>query len=144
VAAVLVVPEKEDHSLDEVSHLVYDPFPARLTVRLPGETLEVEGFEPGEKNTLTAFGPGLWQALWSLEGRWISPDPLRLYFEEDGREGQQPLALGEVLRRPRSAEVPPSALEVQQAIADRLRPAPVYRVVWRLQPATTEEEFSWE
>lgn len=144
VASVLVVPEKEEYSLDEVSRLVYDPFPARLTVRLPGEALEIEGFAAGDKTTLTAYGPSLWQALWGLEGRWISPDPLRLYFAADGRERQQPVALGEILRQPRSAGLPPSAREVQDAIESRLQPAPVYRAVWRIQPGADGEDFSWE
>jgi len=44
VAAVLAVPEGEAETLDELSRLVYDPFPARVTVVLPGPPLEVEGF----------------------------------------------------------------------------------------------------
>lgn len=54
------------------------------------------------------------------------------------------MALGESLRQPRQADLPPSAREVQDAIESRLQPAPVYRAVWRIQPGADEEEFSWE
>lgn len=144
VAAVLAIPEKEDHSLDEISHLAHDPFPARLTVRLPGNPLEVEGFETGADGELTAYGPGLWQALRSLEGRWVSPDPLLLHFEADGRERQEPVALGEVLAQPRTAALPPSAREVEGEIEARLQPARVYRALWRVEPGKAGDDFSWE
>src|SRR5262249_55151681 len=40
VWSVLDVPEGEDHTPDELAHLVYDPFPGRLTVPLPGPPLD--------------------------------------------------------------------------------------------------------
>ncbi|HEX7184114.1 MAG TPA: hypothetical protein VF756_19950 [Thermoanaerobaculia bacterium] len=146
---VLLVPKGTDHSLDEVSHLVYDPFPAPLTVRLPGAPLEApEGFAVDEKaQTLTAAGPGLWQALRSLEGRWISPDPLLLYVTRGGQSQKEPMDLDEFLALPRRAARPSSSTEVRRAIEERLKPAPLYRVTFAVQPeeeGETSEPFDWE
>src|SRR5215210_506095 len=51
---------------------------------MPDRPLEApEGFalDPDGK-TLVAAGPGLWQALQSLEGRWLAPDPALLYVQQ--------------------------------------------------------------
>lgn len=144
VVDVLVVPDGEDHSPDEISHLVYDPFPARLTVSLPGPPLEApEGFEStgdGGRD-LTAIGPGLWEALRSLEGRWLTPDPALLFVKHS--EGP-PLDLDAVLAVSRRAEAPRST-EIRRALEERLRPAPLYRVTFTIQPGAepTEKELGW-
>lgn len=146
VLAVLAVPPGEDHSADELSHLVYDPFPARLTVRLPGPPLEApEGFaslDDGKK--LTAVGPGLWEALRSLEGRWLSPDPVMLYVEKDGPGKREPLDLDAFLAQPRRAAPPPDATEVRQGIEEALVPAPLYRVLFKVDPDAEVETDAWE
>lgn len=140
---VLLVPEGSGHSPDEISHLVYDPFPARLTVRLPGQPLEVEGFAKGDENTLTVVGPGLWEALLSLEGRWLAPDPVLLYVRQGGQSQDQTLDLDAFLSEPRRAEPAPSSVEVRREIEARLVPAPFYRVAWRIDPGD-EAPFKWE
>lgn len=146
VLGVLVVPPGEDHSADELSHLVYDPFPARLTVRLPGPPLEApEGFAAADGGrTLTATGPGLWEALRSLEGRWLSPDPVLLYVEKDGPGKKEPLDLDALVAQPRRSASPPDAAEVRQAIEEKLRPAPLYRVLFAVNPDAEIEANAWE
>lgn len=147
VLYVLLVADGEAHSLDELSHLVFDPFPAPLTVQLPSDPLELEGFEASgsEEKVWTVDNPGLWSALRSLEGRWIAPDPVLLYASHHG-DGD--LDLEKLAETPRRVIEPlPDSLEVRRAIAERLAPAsPVYRAVWQaLPPAEAEdEEFSWE
>jgi hypothetical protein len=144
VWSVLTIPEGEDHTPDELSHLVYDPFPGRLTVRLPGAPLEApEGFIIGKDGALSAAGPGLWQALRSLEGRWLSPDPLLLYMERVRRSPDEPFDLSALLRQERRAEAAPGTKEVRLAIEERLRPAPVYRVPWKIDPDALGS-FQWE
>jgi hypothetical protein len=147
VAAVLLVPEGGDHSPDELSHLVYDPFPARLTVRLPGPPLEEpEGFATVEGGkALVAAGPGLWEALRSLESRWLAPDPALLYVQRAGRTSKEPLDLEALIAVPRQAGPAPSGDEVRDAIEERLRPAPLYRVIFAVQPGAepTAEEIGW-
>jgi hypothetical protein len=148
VMAVLLVPEEGDHSPDELSHLVYDPFPARLTVRLPGRPVgEPEGFavDP-DGRTLVAAGPGFWEALRALEGRWLAPDPVLVYVRSKASEPEKPLDLDALAALPRRAEPPPSADEVRGAIEGRLEPASLYRVTFAVQPDAepTAEEIGWE
>ena len=148
VMAILLVPSGEDHSPDELSHLVYDPFPARLIVRLPGPPLEEpEGFaiDPAGK-TLIAAGPSLWEALRSLQGRWLAPDPVLLYVRNKTRKPEKPLNLDALATAPRRAEPAPSAAEVRGAIEERLEPASIYRVTFAVQPDAepTAEEIGWE
>jgi len=85
ILAVLAVPEGAAYSPDEISHLIYDPFPARLTLKLPGAPLAVEGFLPGADGTLTVASLGLWDAL-----RGSSP------HRSTGRPGKS----GRRMRRP--------------------------------------------
>lgn len=141
VLAVLLVPAGADHSPDEISRLVYDPFPARLTVSLPGPPLEAEGFEkgPGDRE-FTVPGVGLWDALQSLEGRWVSPDPVLVYVKNRGEDS---FDLKSFLAQPRRAEPAPTAKEVRQALAAQLSPQPFYRLTWRVQP-DDETPFEWE
>lgn len=139
VLQVLTVPSGGAYSPDEVSHLVYDPFPARLTVKLPGKPLETEGFLPDKDGAFTVPSPGLWEALRSLEGRWISPDPVLSFVESE-------FDLGAFLDQPRQAAPKhhlPSAEEIRSAVEARLRPAPLYRASWRMDPQD-ETEFRWE
>jgi hypothetical protein len=146
VADVLLVPERAEYSPDEVSHLVYDPFPAKLTVKLPGPALETEGFQLGKDGILAVRGLGLWEALRSLEGRWLAPDPV-LFYVETARQGKQAkIDLDAFVQRPRQAVPPtrsPSAEEVRAAVEEELRPAPFYRVIWQVRP-DDETELRWE
>lgn len=141
VLDVLLIPAGADHSPDEISRLVYDPFPARLTVSLPGPPLEAEGFEKGEGDReFTVPGVGLWDALQSLEGRWASPDPVLVYVKNRGEDG---FDLASFVAQPRRAEPAPTAQEVRQALAAQLSPEPFYRLTWRVQP-DDETPFEWE
>ncbi len=146
VVEVLVVPDGAAYSPDEVSHLIYDPFPARLTLSLPARPQAVEGFLKAEDGAFTVAGPGLWEALRSLEGRWLSPDPVLLYVESarQGEEGTFDLAA--FLAKPRRsapAHLLPSAHEVRAEIEARLKPAPLYRMAWPVRP-DDETPFRWE
>ena len=144
---VLLIPKGEDYSLDEVAHLVYDPFPARIKMSFPSAPLEAEGFSKGEdEKSLVIPGHGLWTSLQALEGRWIAPDPVLLYIEAQRSGGDEALDLDGFLGKPRRAEpvhLLPSATEVRRAIEDELKPAPLYRVSWRVDP-DDETPFSWE
>jgi hypothetical protein len=143
---VLAVPEGADHSPDEVSHLVYDPFPARLSLKLPAAPLSMEGLLTAEDGALTVPSPGLWEALRSLEGRWLAPDPVLFYVESAQREEVGSFDLAAFLAKPRRsapAHLLPSAQEVRTEVVSRLKPAPLYRVAWRVRP-DDESPFRWE
>lgn len=146
VVEVLNVPKDAAYSPDEISHLIYDPFPARLSLKLPAAPQTMEGFLKAEDGALTVPSPGLWEALRSLEGRWLAPDPVLFYVESAQREGEGALDLDAFLARPRHSEpahLLPSAHEVRAEIVSRLKPAPLYRVAWRIR-ADDETPFRWE
>ncbi len=134
VFAVLLVRSGAELSLDELSHLVYDPFPARLVVRLPAPPEEVEGFARGAEGELMVPGLGIWQALRALEGRWLSPDPVLLYVQLRGRGEEAPFDLDSLAARERAAAPAPTAAEVRLAIEERLQPASLYRATWPVTP----------
>lgn len=132
---VLLVEEQEAHSINELSRLVHDPFPARLVVEPGGEVLEVEGFATGGDGVLEVPGISLWEALESLEEVWIEPDPLLLYVRASGGvagEGAGAVDLDRVLAGGlRAAHPLPDAADLRRLLSERLEPAPVYRALWR-------------
>jgi len=145
VAFALMVDDGEAFSLNELTRLVYDPFPARLTIAVTGEVLGSEGFETGadffERPPVDA-----WNVLRSLEGRWISPD-LVTAAATPGPDDVQPdpnvLVLASI---PRRYSTPPDAAEVESAIVAGLVPEEMLRLVWRPPPAAeanAEESVDW-
>lgn len=135
----------EPYTLDEISRLVYDPFPAPMTVTVPGEITEREGF-PGElpsKLRIPAYS--LWSAFTRLEGRWISPDPALAIWRHDVARTGKPFDLDAFLAIPRRAVVAPTDGEVRRAIENHLKPEPVYRVRWT--PSAKDDadsDLEWE
>ena len=130
VAEVLLVPDGEAESLQELSHRIYDPFPAAITLRLPAPAIEVEGFvgTPNAKRTLRIARAGLWESLGRLRGRWLAPDPLLLDIAHQ-QAPETPLDLPAVLAVSRRASAP-SAGEVERALVLELAPKPSYRAAW--------------
>jgi hypothetical protein len=143
VLTVLGTPEGEAYSLDEISHLVFDPFPAKLTVRLPAIPREVEGFERHGSDTLTVNGLGFWDALLALEGRWLAPDLLSTYVEHRA-DGAQKIDLAAFVAQPRRVAAAPDAAEVRAALVGQLAPAPVYRAVWTVHPDEDPPANLWD
>jgi len=143
-AAILVVGENESSSLDEMSHREYDPFPARLSIKVPGPILELEGFTgaavgDGPQATLRVRGLGFWDALASLRGRWLAPNPLLLHIAHQRAAGDVPLDLEAVVATPRRSETA-KAGDIRLAIEERLRPEPIYRVVWSTEGLPAEPD----
>lgn len=133
---VLLVSSQEAYSINEVSRLVYDPFPARVRVDVAGAVVEVEGFEEDPEGGLRVPSVSLWDALAALQGRWLEPDPLLLYVGRSGGPTGVPgpsFGLADVVARDRVHAPPPSAEEIRAELESRLVPAPVYRVVYRVE-----------
>lgn len=126
----LEVADGEAFTLDELSHLVWDPFPAPVEIQLPGPAIEVEGFER-LGGLLVARGPGFWQALEHLESRWLAPDPV-LAFVRESRKKNPAFDLEAFLNEPRKAATPPSGGDVLKAIQTELAGAPEFRVTWKV------------
>ena len=130
IGVVLDPAPGEPYTIDEISRLVHDPFPAPMRVTVPGEIVEREGF-PGElKSALEIPVFSIWSAFERLEGRWISPDPALAMWRDDIAKTGKPFDLDAFLAIPRRAAIVPTEDEVRGAIANQLRPAPVYRVRW--------------
>lgn len=146
VVKIFDVPEAEAYTLNELSHLVWDPFPARIEVRVDGLVHEVEGFRRQPDGSLAIAGLGFWEAWETLADRWVAPDPL-LTSVRAQRPGGTPLDLAAFVALPRRVELPPDAAAVRREIARALTPAPLYRVAWTpsappLQPG--EGPQSWD
>ncbi|MBV8543291.1 MAG: hypothetical protein JO088_00990 [Acidobacteria bacterium] len=115
--------------LEADADLVYNPLPARIVVHVPGEPLIVEGFAAGKDRELVAEPPSLLEAVASLEGRWVTPDPLAFATRPDA--GNDPTSEAAIIAAmPRRTSAVVGAIEVSDAIVQKLRPAPRYRVRW--------------
>ena len=125
---LFTVPEQNPYSLEELSRLAYDPFPASVTIQVPGPLLEVEGFE--RQGTQVARVPemSLWSALLAENDRWISPDPLQTQFQH--LKHNRPLDLASFLSQARRASEPPTPEEIRRSLEKHLFPAALYQVRW--------------
>lgn len=134
VLAVLDVDADRGASLDELSHRVYDPFPALLEVAVPAPATDVDGFvRAGERWAVP--GLGLWSALALLEGVWLSPDPLLAWVAHERANPDADFDVASFAARGRTASSP-TAAEVRDRLEAALTPADVYRVAWRMDDAT--------
>jgi hypothetical protein len=125
---VLLVPEDDAYTLNELSRRVYDPFPGRLTVAAQGEVTAAEGFveSAGDWRVPTL---DLWTAFTALEGRWVTPDPAAAWVATS--RAMERFDLDGWLERERRTAGAPTTNEVRNALEDGLRPAPIYRLAWR-------------
>jgi hypothetical protein len=128
--------EQETEELEREADLVFNPFPATLVVRVPTEPLIVEGFTREEKGRLVAHTMNLLDAVASLEGKWISPDPLAFAMRSDAK-GLKDFAAA-IAAEPRRAEAVIGEREVADALRERLQPATRYRVRFITRAASRE------
>lgn len=102
--------------------LIFNPFPARITIEVPKDVLAKQGFE--EKLVIEPVN--LLEALSSLEGRWITPDP----FVALARDEPRPTSVT-FQQRPRRSAVDVRASEIRDAVRERLARPVTYSVRWR-------------
>jgi hypothetical protein len=124
--------EGEAYTVNELSHLVFDPFPGRVIVHTASAPEEVEGFARLPDGSLEIPGLGLWEAFAALAGRWLEPDPL-LTIVEHQRDRSRPFDLDAFISLPRRSAPPADGAAVRTALARLLAPAPVYRAVWAVE-----------
>lgn len=143
VTVIFEIPPGEALSIDELSRKVHDPFPAPVSVRVPGKVLEREGYEGDLQEPLEIPARSLWNAFARLEGRWIAPDLVVAYYRHDQSGRSKGFDLDAFVARPRKAATAPAADALARAIAEGLTPPPVYRVRWSIEDASepTESPF---
>lgn len=122
IAAQMDADEGRAASLAEEADLVFNPFPARVVVRVPGDVLAREGFG----KDLTIEPVDLFTAIAALEGRWIAPDPLAALLRDEERPTPEQLA-----DAPRKSVAVVGSSEIAQAIREQLVRPRVYSVRWR-------------
>ena len=143
--AVLTVPQGEAFTHDEISQLVFDPFPGPVTVEITGRVEAVAGFLQETESRFSIPQLGLWAAIESLQDRWVSPLPVveavRVFqeSEETGEEPDEGGLLEQVLSNPRHVESVPRKSEILSALEAAMRPEESYKIEWRLPPDEEEE-----
>jgi hypothetical protein len=105
----------------EEADLIYNAFPARMTIRLPGDVVSKEGFD----KELVIEPIDLLTAITSFEGKWISPDPLAALLRE------QPPSAEQLARQPRRSTSSVPASDIADAIRAQLTRPRTYVVRWR-------------
>ncbi len=135
---ILDFEEGEEYTLDELSRLVFNPFPASIEIEVAGTIEEMIGFRSGEGGRAVLPESGLWSAFAGLEERWVSPLPLVAHIEalrrsEDGGvELDDAEFLESFLARRLVVRRVPDPEEVRAALQEVLGPEDLYRLRWRL------------
>lgn len=109
----------------ETADLVFNPFPARVTVQVPGTVLASEGFVSSAKEGLVIEPIDLFGTLGSLEGKWITPDPLAALLREEKITSQQ---IASAERRSTTAV---NSVDIANEIRSQLERPRSYLVRWR-------------
>lgn len=122
IAEAMDAQEGRAAHLADVADLVYNPFPARVVVRVPGDVLASDGFN----EDLTIERVDLFAAVSALEGRWISPDPLAALLRDERPAAEQ------LAEMPRKSQAVVSAGEIAGAIREQLVRPRTYSVRWRM------------
>lgn len=117
--------ESRAATFGEEADLVNNPFPARVTIVVPGDVLASEGFASAKDRALVIEPVSLWQSIAALEGKWISPDPLAAMLRE------QPMRSEELAEKPRRSVALVPATSVEAAIREQLARPRAYSVRWR-------------
>lgn len=121
--------DQDTDALEAEADMVFNPLPARIVVRIPGEPLIVEGFTPNKEKELIAEPLSLLQAIASLEGKWISPDPLAFSIRPGGG-GDPDSEAAIIAAMPRQTASVVGEIEVADALVQKMRPASRYRARW--------------
>jgi hypothetical protein len=137
--SVFQVAPDEAYTLDELSRLVYDPLLATLSVEVPGPVTEFTAFRHAKGNLWLAPSVGLWGALTALRERWVSPEPILVLVDLEGRPLQGPLDVAAYSALPKKVRSVPGADEVRAALVAGLAPPEVYMLRWRVPAARKQQ-----
>ena len=115
--------ETDAYMVDEEFDLVFNPFPGEIVVSTPKTASGVENFDKRDSTTFVIPRRGLLDAITSLDGKWISPDPLAMSIRGDPKPEQ-------LAKMPRQWSPVVTASEIEAAVSEKLKPASVYKVRW--------------
>lgn len=130
VADLATADRDVSHTLNELSLLVFDPFPARVSLCLPGPPLEVEGFIEGQADCWEVPRAGILDVLEKGNFPWIEPDPLTTWLAVHRSRGQETLDLDRFVSLARTRGSVPTAAAVRRAVERQLRHEGAYRIRW--------------
>jgi len=109
----------------EEADLLFNPFPGRVTVRVPSDVISTQGFTSQKGNAVIIEPIDLFATLASMEGKWISPDPLAALLRD-----QTPRA-ADLAALPRKSEAVVTSTEIANAIREHLARPKTYSVRFR-------------
>lgn len=109
---------------------VENPFPAEVVVRGPGAPTLIEGFGNDQRGVFIQT-KSLLEALASLEGRWIYPDPIAVALRSPDMKTEDLVEL--FVKSGHRAESVVGLQEVADGLTAQLKPADHYRVRFRVK-----------
>jgi hypothetical protein len=124
IAKRMDVREGSAMALEEQADLIFNPFPARITILAPRDILASEGFKV-TGNEAVIEPVDLFAAIAGLEGRWIAPDPLAALLRDENVTAAQ---MAGVERESRPVV---SSSEITTALREQLVRPKTYSVRWR-------------
>jgi hypothetical protein len=128
--------EEGSGSIDRDFDLAFNPFPAAMTVVVPGGPVATEGFTRSPDGAMKVEMTKVLEAVASLEGRWVSPDPLATALAGTREQTPADLARSIAGQERKAAEVVRAA-DVAEAVMRKMRPAPRYVVRWVTKSKTS-------
>ena len=111
----------------KLADLCMNPFPADFSVQTPTLPFQVEGFQRSE-DVFRIDPPELVDALKSLEGKWVSPEPLAAMLRKDDESIDATIERLSTEPRRSTSVVP--AVVIAAAIRENMKPAALYRLRW--------------
>lgn len=122
LAAAMDAEEGRASTFAEEADLIYNPFPGRFVVKVPGDVLASEGFD----KDLTVEPIDLFESIEAMEGRWISPDPLALLLRDE-----EPPTSEELAAMPRRSTLGVTGSDLEETVRAALERPKSYSVRWR-------------
>ena len=139
VAEVFDTPKDTAYSAQELSRLVYDPYPVHMLLTLTDTSsraivrkpILVEGLEPHGEFAWQIPRTSLWDTFCRLEGQWISPDPLlaKVVFTLDAKDKEY-FEVDSFSRQEFAVLQVPTTESVKREILNGLRPPNISQITW--------------
>lgn len=118
--------EQEGRALTfaEDADMIFNPFPARMVVRVRGDVISHDGFTKSNDN-LVIEPIELFTSISALEGQWITPDPLAAILKDETPTSTQLAAID------RKSTLSVDASDIAEGVRKQLARSPSYVVRWR-------------